>query len=297
MSLSGVFVASVTPMTRGGDSVDYGCIGALLNYFESKKLDGVVTLGSTGEFSSLSSDEKTRVIAECASTKGRMKMIVGCGSSSLAETLDLAALAAKKNADAILVPPPFYFRTAPAAGIERFFEIVLERAECPVLLYHVPSVTGIGIDGPMLERLARFKTLWGIKDTGGKLKETRAYLEHTPGGVLLGSDSLMLDGLKLGVQGTISACANVVPELLVKIHETRAETYQSRLTEVRNALRQFPSHAALKRWLSFRGVEAGFVRPPLVDLSPDEVEHLRIVAVRYGERSENARNAEAPFRR
>lgn len=291
--MKGVFAATVTPMSRGGDVIDLGCIGPLLGFLESKGINGIVPLGTTGEFPSISHREKIDLISECASTKGKLKMIVGCGSSSLTEVIELLALAKKKNADGVLVPPPYYFRTAAARGIERFFEAVLENAELPVLLYHIPSVTGIPIDRDMLERLSKHETLWGIKDTGGKLSQTSEYLSGKPGRVMLGSDTEMLNGLRAGVNGIISACANVVPELLTMIYAgfnegKDVELYQSRLTEVRSALRNFPLHAALKRWLKIRGHDAGFVRAPLVDLTSKEEEDLQILALRYGDRAENA---------
>jgi len=291
--VKGVFVATVTPMSRGGDAIDLGCVGPLLSFFESKGVNGIVPLGTTGEFASISHMEKIDLISECASTKGKLKMIVGCGSSSLSEVIDLIKFAKKKNADAVLVPPPYYFRTAAAKGIESFFDVVLANAELPVLLYHIPSVTGIPIDHDMLERLSKHETLWGIKDTGGKLSQTSEFLSKKPGRVLLGSDTEMLSGLRAGVSGIISACANVVPELLTLIYAgflegKDVELYQSRLSEVRGALRNFPLHAALKCWLKLRGHDAGFVRPPLINLTQKEEEDLQVLALRYGDRAENA---------
>jgi 4-hydroxy-tetrahydrodipicolinate synthase len=285
--ISGVYCATVTPMSERGESVNLSCIGPMLAHLGSRGIDGFVPLGTTGEFASLSFGEKTEVLAESAATKSGLRMIVGCGSSSLRETFDLVALAAKKGADGVLVPPPFYFRNASEAGIEDFFCRVLERAEIPVLIYHVPLLTGIPIERKMLERLAaRFPQLWGIKDTGGKIQDTNRYLAAKPGRVLLGSDSTMLAGLAAGVQGTISACANVVPELVSIIyarHRKRedADRLQDRLTSVRNSLKSLPFHSALKRWLRFQGIDAGDVRPPLQNLTSAEDDSLRQIAKLY----------------
>lgn len=282
-ALRGVFAATVTPMTADGSEVNVGCVGPLLAHLAARGVDGFVPLGTTGEFPSLSHAEKIEVISECATTRGGRKLIAGCGSCSLKETRDLVRHAAKKGADAVLVPPPFYFRSASPAGIETFFRSVLEAAELPVLLYHVPSLTGIPLDHAMLERLSNCETLWGIKDTGGKLRETSRYLAMKPGHVLLGSDTLMLDGLALGVDGIISACANVVPGILRKIIAEwsagrDAREHQDALTRVRDALRRFPLHAALKRWLAADGIDCGGVRAPLVNLTRAEEDEIRRLA-------------------
>ena len=270
-------------MSVDGSEINLGCIGPLTAHLASRGVDGFVPLGTTGEFPSLSFQEKVEILSEYASVRGDRALIPGCGSCSLRETLDLVRLSAQKGATAVLVPPPFYFRSASPSGIEAWFEAVLAAAEIPVLLYHVPALTGIPIEFSMLERLARFETLWGIKDTGGKLQETSRYLASRPGRILLGSDSTMLDGLTLGVQGTISACANVVPGLLKEIvtdfrRGTDARPAQSRLAAVREALRKFPLHAALKRWLTVQGIEAGSVRPPLLNLSPTEADEISHIA-------------------
>jgi dihydrodipicolinate synthase/N-acetylneuraminate lyase len=285
--IAGIFCAIVTPMTSGGESVNLGCVGPLLSQIGGRGADGVVPLGTTGEFASLTFKEKTQVLAEVAATKGGLRMIVGCGSSSLRETNDLVALAGKKGADAVLVPPPYYFRNASEAGIEEYFSQVLERAEVAVLLYHVPLLTGIPIERKMLERLAaRYPQLWGIKDTGGKIQDTNRYLASKPGRVLLGSDTTLLAGLEAGVQGIISACANVAPELVKAVYARHksglgADRVQERLASVRNSLRSLPFHSALKRWLRFQGIDAGDVRPPLQNLNQAEDDSLRQIANLY----------------
>lgn len=285
-TLSGVYAAAVTPMSDDGGRIATGAIGPLLHFLESHGLDGVLVLGSTGEFASLSHAEKLEVLSEAAATRGKLRFIVCCGSCAMPEVYELMDLATRRGADALLVPPPYYFRTAAPQGIESFFEAVLRRSEKPVILYHIPSLTGLPIDRAMLERLARFETLWGIKDSAGKLQETSQFLAGKPGRVLLGSDSSMLDGLKLGTQGSISACANAVPEWVSGIWRAfrRGEDASDRAAQIRDfrtALKNIALRAALKVMLKARGIDAGGVRTPLANLTQPEKEYVQKLALAY----------------
>lgn len=276
----GVYAAAVTPMAKGGESVDIGGVGPLLDYLARRGITGILTLGTTGEFASLSLHEKLELIAESASTRGPLKLIVGCGSPALPETLELMETAARRGATAVLVPPPFYFRNASAKGIENWFNIVLERSNLPVILYHIPAMTALPLDRKMLERLAeKHSNLWGIKDSGGKIQETCRYIAGKPGKVLLGSDSSALAGLQAGAVGLITACANIVPELISRIYARYIkgeipEDDATRLADIRTFLRQFPLHASLKFWLKCQGIQVGDVRPPLLTLSSQEEDEL-----------------------
>lgn len=283
-SLSSLFAAAVTPLSEDGAAVNFGAIGPLLDYLGHRGVEGVLALGSTGEFASLTMEERRSVLTEVFASKGGMKVIAGCGASALPEVVELIRLAQKRGAVAVLVPPPFYFRTATPDGLERFFSEVLTVAELPVILYHVPALTGIPLDRKMIERLTRFETLWGIKDTGGKIQDTVRYLSHPPARVLLGSDTLLHVGLKAGIQGAISACANILPELvssIVRLYREGkdVEPLQKKLTETREALRSLPYHAALKRWLHLDGVQTGGVRAPLMNLTNDDGDLLSKIMI------------------
>lgn len=284
--LAGLYVASVTPLSDDGATLDLGAIGPLLDHFGRRGLKGLLALGSTGEFSSLSLEERRAVLSEIFSAKAGMKVIVGCGGSALPDVLDLLSLAAKKGAVAALVPPPFYYRTASAEGLERFFRAILEAAEIPVILYHVPALTGIPIDRKMLERLASFPALWGIKDTGGKMQETVRYLSHPPARVMLGSDTLLETGLKAGIQGSISACANIVPDIVSSIMKSYNQGVemsgaQKKLTKIREYIRNYPFHASLKHWLRLNGIKTGGVRVPLIPLSVQESDNIAKIRLNY----------------
>ncbi len=278
--LDGVHAAVVTPLAAGGDKLAPGAVGPLLDHLAKRGLHGVLCLGSTGEFASLAHREKLELIAEVAATRGNLRVIVGCGATSLVETRELVDAAAKKNADAVLVPPPYYYRNASASGIEAWFDAVLDFTPLPVLLYHIPSLTGFALDRKMLERLSgRHANLLGIKDSGGKMQETNRYLASKPHRVFVGSDTCALAGLQAGASGLISACANVVPSLMRELYDSwkrgeNAENLMNSLLEVRTFLRQYPLQAALKHWLTVTGVQAGETRVPLQILTASDSDEI-----------------------
>jgi len=289
--LNGAFCATVTPMTKDGERILPENIGPLFHYFSTSGLDGILLLGSTGEGASLSLEEKKVLIDEASSCRGGLKLILGCITTSMSELMELVQLGKKKNATALLIPPPFYYKSVTEEGIEKYFEYVLERSEVPILLYNIPSNTGISLSRGMLERLSRFDTLYGIKESSGKIQETSKYLLTKPKRILLGSDMNLLRGLELGVEGIISACANVVPELVVNIRKgylsgKEVTILQKRLSEVRKALGQIPFLAGLKRWMKFRDIEVGGIRLPYYSLTKEEQGKILLIASKYNINSE-----------
>lgn len=284
-SLDGVYAALVTPFSTGGETLATGAVGPLLDHLAKRGLHGIAILGTTGEFASVTHREKLELISEASATRGPLGLLVGCGSCSLPETLELIEAAARKEADAVIVPPPFYYRNASVVGLERWFDAVLERASLPVILYHIPGLTGIPLDRKMIERLAeRHDSLWGIKDSGGKMQETNRFLASKPKRLFMGSDALALPGLQAGSNGLISACANVVPGLVKRLYDTfhhsgDAESAMKALLEVRTFLRQYPLQASIKYWLTINGIPAGDIRPPLQNLSASDMDEIHKFAL------------------
>ncbi|RMH56639.1 MAG: dihydrodipicolinate synthase family protein [Candidatus Hydrogenedentota bacterium] len=275
-----LITALLTPFDEDGNVIQ-GALGPYLSFLEERGIDGVLVLGSTGEFPSLTFDEKCSILDEVMMCRAGLKVIAGCGSTALWESLALAEYARRKGADALLLPPPYYFRTIKDDGLERFFASFLEEAGLPVILYHVPMYTAIPLSRPLLERLTRFESLWGIKDTGGNLRQTARYLAAPPGRVLLGSDTMILSGLKLGVQGIISAGANIqgtrIREIIEKYEEdeSAAAVLQKRVALVKERLKILPTAAAMKYWLTLEGIPLGTVRPPLMPLSKEQKNYVR----------------------
>lgn len=275
--MRGIFTATVTPFTQGLE-IDPGAVERLTEFQEAQGVAGVVPCGTNGEFPSLTVDECKAVIKAVDGVRGRLKLIAGTGRASIKEVLALSKFAAE-YADAVLVCPPFYFKDLSLEGLYDYYSTILEAAQIPVILYHIPKYTGVPITHELLERLAGFENLYGIKDSSGDIDVARGFRERFPELELyIGSDALVFEGLVLGSAGAISAISNFAPKRLLEIYGAfvngsidEAKKAQERLKGLRAAVKRYPSIGAIKHALALMGVIGeGHVRPPLSTLSSKE---------------------------
>jgi 4-hydroxy-tetrahydrodipicolinate synthase len=184
-----------------------------------------------------------------------------------------------------MIVPPFYFKAVSDEGLIAYYDAVL-RALPParkVLLYNIPGVSAIEITEPLVDALLeRFpERLLGLKDTSGDVARTRRYVKRYPSlAVYNGSDEKLAPAIEAGVVGSISAVANVFPDLLASVYEAHEScgdvaSAQAVLTRVKDVLFRYPSHGAVKCVLHLiAGLPPTYVRPPLRDLTPDESANL-----------------------
>jgi 4-hydroxy-tetrahydrodipicolinate synthase len=236
-----------------------------LNWLASEGLDGALILGTNGEFPSFSLNERRAVAEAAAAADSGLDLILGVGSCSLPEVLVMVDLAASLGYRAVLCPPPFYFRSAPARGIAAFFLEVLERASLPVLLYHIPQVTGVAISDEVLDLLGGHESLNGVKDSTGDPDELlRLTQRFAAGCYLVGNDRLVTACVEAGGSGSISAAASVAPALVCAVQ--RGEARQSDLDRVRSLLEEYGLGPSVKYLLRRFGFGDFSTRPPLVGL-------------------------------
>jgi dihydrodipicolinate synthase/N-acetylneuraminate lyase len=252
---------------------DGDALRAHLGWLEASGLGGALVLGTNGEFPSLSLDERLRV-AEAAMEAGTcLEMMLGVGSCSLTEVEAMIGAAARLGYDMVLCPPPFYFRSAPLAGVARYFMRVLDGSSLPVLLYNIPRLTGIPIDDRLLDAIGDHGHLAGVKDSSGDPEELRRLAKRfASGAYYVGSDHLVRDCLEAGGSGSITAAANVAPALLASMRS--APEGQAMLSELRRLLEEFGLGPAVKSILRSRGLGEYRTRPPLVGLSADREREL-----------------------
>lgn len=275
--MKGIFTATVTPFTRAFE-VDMGAVESLTQFQEARGVAGVVPCGTNGEFPSLTMVECKAVVKAVDGARDKMKLIAGTGRASIKETLELTKHAAE-YADAVLVCPPFYFKDLSPGGLYDYYSQIMEVAQVPVILYHIPKYTGVPITHELLGRLAKFDNLYGIKDSSGDINVAKGYRERFPELMFyIGSDALVIDALALGSAGAISAISNFAPRHLLAIYEAfvdgapgEAKKAQERLKVLRGVVKRYPSIGAIKHALTLMGViGTGYVRPPLGTLSPEE---------------------------
>jgi len=209
--ISGVYVPLLTPFDHQG-TVDTGAYGAFAQWLVSRGVDGVVPFGSTGEGPSLSLRERLAVLAALPEAVPGTSLIPAVTESSLDAVLEFVAAANDLPATAIMVLPPYYFRPLAADDLRRFMEPVLAASRHPVLLYHIP-VFGPPVPVEAITALAG-PSLWGVKDSGGDIANTKAVLA-AGANVMVGSERTLVEAVGLGAAGGICGLANLLPEHLL----------------------------------------------------------------------------------
>jgi len=238
---------------------------AHLSWLASEGLDGALVLGTNGEFPSFSLTERIAVAEAAAAAGSGLSLMLGVGSCALPEVVTMLAVAADSGYGAVLCPPPFYFRAAPADGLAAFFREVLDASSLPVLLYHIPQVTGVPISEEILDRLEGHERLAGVKDSSDDSAELhRLCTRFRDRAYIVGSDRLVTASLAAGGSGSITAAASVAPGLVTAVQRGNAD--QSRLDEVRTLLEAYGLGPSVKAILRRSGFGDYATRPPLVGL-------------------------------
>ena len=245
---------------------------------------GLVPFGTTGEANSLSVEERERLLD--ALLEGGVpaeKLIPGTGCAALPDTVRLSKKAARAGCAGVLVLPPFYYKNPSEEGLYRCFAQAIDKTgegQLRVYLYHIPQVSQVGIPLRLIERLLKAYpgVVIGIKDSSLDFENTRAMLRAFPGfEVFVGTEKFLLATLREGGAGCITATANVNASAIARAFRERSEERQREIDAVRVAFEKLPMIAALKEAVARRTGDAGWraVRPPLVELSPDERASLK----------------------
>ena len=211
MNLSGTITALVTPFARDG-SVDYGALKALVDEQTAAGVEGICSVGTSGESPTLTHEEHHRVIEKTIEfAAGKCTIVAGTGANSTAEALSLTRAAiACGGADACLQVTPYYNKPNPE-GLYRHFMSVADLG-LPVILYNVPGRTGREIPLSVVKRLAAHPNVVAIKEAAGSVDRVSAVRDAAPGlTVLSGDDSLALPMIAVGASGVISVASNVIP--------------------------------------------------------------------------------------
>ena len=219
---SGLMPAMVTPFDERGE-VDLTATEAVIERFIEAGVSGISPLGSTGEFSHLTGEERKRFAEEVVRiVGGRVPLVVGVGAAGTKEMVELARHAESVGADAVLVVSPFYWKIGEDA-LFKHFAIVAESVDIPVVIYNLPMLTGIDLSPSLIGRIAaECPNVSGLKDTVteyfhtvGALREVKRVRPDFS--VLSGWEDLILPSLLAGADGSICAFANVAPELFVNL--------------------------------------------------------------------------------
>ena len=208
----GAASAVVTPMTDQG-AIDYSAFERMLNWQVEQGIDALVICGTTGESSTLTDEEHRQVLQFAINVvAGRVPMIAGTGSNDAAYAIELTKFACDIGYDAMLLVTPYYNKTT-QQGLIQFFTAIADASTKPVILYNVPSRTGVNIEPATYAKLAQHPMIAAIKEAGGnisKIVETAALVGDQLD-IYSGNDDQIVPVLACGGKGVISVLSNIVP--------------------------------------------------------------------------------------
>lgn len=237
----GSIVALVTPFRKG--RVDEKALGDLVDWQIAEGTDAIVPCGCTGEAATLSHEEHRRVVSlTVEAVAGRCPVIAGTGSNNTAEAIELTRHAREAGADAALVITPYYNKPTPGGQVSHYLAVA-DAVDIPLVLYNVPSRTGISLLPETVARLSEHPNIRSIKEASGNLDQVSAIANACAINILSGDDSLTLPIMSVGGRGVISVAANIIPGPVRELTHAFLENKPGRARQVHNKL--FPVFRAL----------------------------------------------------
>ncbi|CDX03631.1 4-hydroxy-tetrahydrodipicolinate synthase [bioreactor metagenome] len=284
--LHGIYAPIPTPFKDNKIALDE--LAGNMEFWLASQLEGIVVMGSNGEFIMLSPEEKCQLItAVCTQAKGKKPVVVGTGCESTQETIEFNHFAAGAGADAALVLSPNYFKKAMNDTVlKKFYLEVAEASPIPIILYNMPGNSGINLSAKLVAELADHPNIIGIKDSGGNIVQIAEIIHSAPDdfAVFAGSASFLFASLALGAAGGTLALANVFPNECARLQElvdkgkfAEAKELQLNLIEANNAVTARWGVGGLKAALELIGLYGGEPRKPLMPLGDEDRELLAAI--------------------
>jgi len=285
---TGSAAAIITPFTR--DTVDYPALGRLLSFQLENGTDAIVVCGTTGEAATMSYVERMRTVEYTVrQVNGRVPVIAGTGSNNTINAVTLSRDAASAGVDGVLVVTPFYNK-ATQAGLIEHYNTVADKAGVPVIVYDVPSRTGVTVAPETYLALSRHPNIVGVKEASGSFAQIQRTRELCGDGFAIwsGNDEDTAAVCMLGGSGVISVAANVVPREMHELTEAcqrndyaEAGRMQLRLRALIEALFCEVNPIPVKTALHMMGYCEEILRLPLCQISADHRRLLRETLERY----------------
>jgi 4-hydroxy-tetrahydrodipicolinate synthase len=248
----------------------------------------LVLFGTTSEANSLSLEEKISLLNDLIDAEINPSLLMpGTGCCSLTETVQLTSHAVKLGCKGTLMLPPFFYKDINDDGLFRSYAETIERvgdSALKIYLYHIPPVSGVNISLDLIERLViRYpNTIVGVKDSSGNWENTQSILERQWDDfrVFAGSEHFLLQTMRAGGAGCISATANINPNAIYNLYKkwksNQADDLQKQLNQVRATLESYPMIPALKSVVSYYSNHPDWtiVRPPFISLEKETQKEL-----------------------
>ena len=272
----------VTP-TTGTTDVDTETLREFTDFLVQGGVDGLFPIGTTGEFPSLSREQRRDVIETVVDHSADLPVLAGCGGTAVSAVRQYVADADDVGADAAVVVTPYY-QDASQEGLRRFYEAIADGSALPIYLYNIPQFTGNDLTPETTATLAEHPNIAGVKDSSGDFTYFLDLLEATPDSfdVFQGIPTYSIMSLEHGANGLIAGPANVFPRAVSELYDAYEngddERARKRLARVvlpiLRSTRSMPMIPALRYLSAKAGRDLGDPLPPLAELTPSQREKL-----------------------
>ena len=275
MKIKGIITAMVTPLSE--DGINEAATRKLVNKLINDGVHGLFVLGTNGEFYALSEAEKlalVKIVVDEAA--GRVPVFAGSGGISTEEVIKVTNQFAELGVDAVSVITPYLIKLSDEELIQHYQTIALN-TNLPMILYNIPANTQLSINESVFKELIQLPQIIGIKDSSGKLENIQMYLETNDRedfSILIGSDSLILPALQMGVDGAVAATSNVLTKTELGIYQAflenkmeRAQVLQESINDFRGILKLATVPSVLKHSLELIGFPVGAPKKPVRKVS------------------------------
>ena len=281
LPFTGSGVAIVTPFD--GNKTNYDALGELIEWHIANGTDAIIICGTTGEASTMPDAEHLEAIRYTVEkTAGRIPVIAGTGSNDTAHAVELSKKAEEYGADGLLQVTPYYNKSS-QKGLIAHFTAIANAVNIPIILYNVPSRTGVSFAIPTLKELAKLDNIVAVKEASGNISYTAQVAAEVPElYIYSGNDDMIIPVMSLGGKGVISVLANVMPQ---ETHDmcqaffdgdtAKATKMQLEYLELINKLFIEVNPIPVKTAVNLMGKNAGNLRLPLVDMEEKNLEALK----------------------
>lgn len=278
---TGSAVAIVTPMNADG-SINYDVFGDIIEEQINGGTDAIVVCGTTGEASTMTDDEHIEAIRfTVEKVAKRIPVIAGTGSNDTGYAIELSKQAEAVGADALLQVTPYYNKTS-QRGLVAHFTAIADAVNIPIILYNVPSRTGMTISVDTYIELAKHPNIVATKEASGNFSLIAEIASKTDLAIYSGNDDQVLGVLAFGGKGVISVSANIIPRekhdmvaLYLNGEQDKALALQNKYLDMENAMFIDVNPIPVKEAMNLLGKNVGECRLPLIKMEEAKIEKLR----------------------
>jgi 4-hydroxy-tetrahydrodipicolinate synthase len=282
----GSFVALATPFKNG--KIDEKAFRKLIEFQIDNGTDGLVPCGCTGEAATLTMAEQKRLIKITVETVGkRVPIVAGTGSNNTSEAIDLTKSAKRAGCDGALIISPYYNKPTPEGQYRHYLQIA-KAANIPIMLYNVPSRTGISMLPSTVARLSKIDNIVAIKEAAGSVQQVVDILSRCNITVMSGDDAMTVPFMAMGATGVVSVAANIIPAKIRNLTQACLEGQYEKARKIHYSIAELckvlfieTNPIPVKTALSMMKLSTEEWRMPLCEMTRETRDKLRVVLKKH----------------